>query len=99
MGFVPCQRSCSSSTDGYESSEDSVRQRYDPGMPIDLYHQMVALVALVASLGQNVFQDSGIAALCCRAKAVVQDGIVLLDGVYNIKGGRGAVMHKSAQAK
>ena len=96
MGFVPCQRSCSSSTDGYESSEDSVRQRYDPGMPIDLYHQMVALVAIS---GQNVFQDSGIAALCCRVKAVVQDGIVRLDGVYNIKGGPGAVMHKSPQAK
>ena len=94
MGFVPCQTSCSSSTDGYESFEDRVRRRYDH--PIDLYHQMVALVAI---LGQNVFQDSGIAALCCRVKAVVQDGIVLLDGVYNIKGGPGAVMEKSPQAK
>lgn len=94
VGFVPCQTSCSSSTDGYESFEDRVRRRYDH--PIDLYHQMVALVAI---LGQNVFQDSGIAALCCRVQAVVQDGIVLLDGVYNIKGGPGAVMEKSPQAK
>ena len=96
MGLVPCQTSGSSSTNGYESSEDRVRRRYDPGMPIDLYHQIVALVAIS---GQNVFQDSGIAALCCRVKAVVQDGIVRLDGVYNIKGGPGAVMHKSPQAK
>ena len=57
------------------------------------------MVALVAILDQNLFQDSGIAALCCRVKAVVQDGIVLVDGVYNIKGGPGAVMHESPQAK
>ena len=35
VGFVPCQTSCSSSTDGYESFEDRVRRRYDH--PIDLY--------------------------------------------------------------